>query len=436
MSSRELRATRAKLIKDAQAILNKPKTTPAEMAQVDRMLAESDALMAQITRLESVDSLSADLHAAVNTRNRRPGGATLAFDMARESRIVEALASQRVKDLPAADQDYTVETLARDKRIILATLTSDPGSLADDDQAQFKARFRPVAAGSEGTNSAGGYTVAPLFEADLLIALKAYGGMRQAARVITTVTGASLPWPTMDDTGAAATLLAENTTVGSGTDLAFGQSSLGAYTYISGAMPISLELLQDSVFDFDSLIRKAMVRRFAFGQNGHFTTGTGVSQPQGVVTAAASGIVAANGNTVTLPGLDTLFDLYHSVDPAYRANGSWMMGGPVLAPIRKLKDTQGHPLWAPSLEVGVPDTLLGRPLVINQQMPVMAANAKSILYGDFSNYLIRDTLGMQIAVLRERYADLLQVVWMAYQRTDGRLISAASPIKYFQNSAT
>ena len=105
-------------------------------------------------------------------------------------------------------------------------------------------------------------------EADLLIALKAWGGVRQAARAITTATGAALPWPTMDDTGVAATILAtENTTVGSGTDLAFGRSSLGAYTYVSGVMPVSLELLQDTVFDVDGRIRNALARQFGVGQN-------------------------------------------------------------------------------------------------------------------------------------------------------------------------
>jgi hypothetical protein len=43
---------------------------------------------------------------------------------------------------------------------------------------------------------------------------------------------------------------------------------------------------------------------------------------------------------------------------------------------------------------------------------------------------------MQMMVLRERFADYLQVAWMAYMRSDGKLISAASPIKYYANSAT
>ena len=238
----------------------------------------------------------------IRAQSRRPGDGRLALDTERETRIVNVLATQRVKDLSKSDQNYLAASIARDRRIIRAVLASDVAGLSDSDRAQHRSRFKPVAAGSEGTNTAGGYTVAPLFEADLLIALKAWGGVRQAARAITTATGAALPWPTMDDTGVAATILAtENTTVGGGTDLTFGRSSLGAYTYVSGVMPVSLELLQDTVFDVDGLIRNALARQFGVGQNAHFTTGAGIGQPAGVVNAATAGIVPAAGNTTTLP---------------------------------------------------------------------------------------------------------------------------------------
>lgn len=438
MTSKELRAKRAKLIKDAQAILNKQKVTGADMAQVDRMLADSDALMVQINRLETVDCLSADMEGEIRAQSYRPGDGRLAIDTERETRIVNVLATQRVKDLSEPDQNYLAASIARDRRIIRAVLASDVASLSDSDQAQFKARFKPMAAGSESTNTAGGYTVAPLFEADLLVALKAWGGVRQAARVITTATGASMPWPTMDDTANVATIMAtENTTVGSGTDLVFGRSSLGAWTYVSGVMPVSLELLQDTVFDVDGLIRNALARRFGVGQNVHFTTGTGVGQPAGVVNAATAGIVAAAGNTTTLPNLDSLLDLTYTVDPAYRANASYMACDDVIRQARRFKDSRGVPLWQPSLEEGVPDKFAGYPIIENQSMPVMAANAKSILFGDFSSYIIRDTLGLQVAVLRERFADQLQVAWTAYMRSDGAYLSGSGgSLKYFQNSAT
>jgi hypothetical protein len=55
-------------------------------------------------------------------------------------------------------------------------------------------------------------------------------------------------------------------------------------------------------------------------------------------------------------------------------------------------------------------------------MPVIAANAKSILFGDFNNYIVLDTLGLQIVVPHERFADQLQTARNACMWSDGHLI--------------
>ena len=103
----------------------------------------------------------------------------------------------------------------------------------------------------------------------------------------------------------------------------------------------------------------------------------------------------------------------------------------------------GHPLWAPpgayypGFSGPAPETILGYPYIINNDVAVMGVSAKSILFGDFSNYFIRDALDVQVIRLNERFADNLQVGFIAFQRTDGNLINAGTnPVKYYQNSAT
>ena len=446
MNSKELRAKRAQLVKDAQAIIGADNVSPEDMARADAMLDESDRILKQVESVERAERLALESGLAASSAGSERGGVLLPFNLAREREIVgRMLASRnpaRFADLAQADRDYVAESLAREKRILrAAALACHFGAplsnfASAEDVAHYHARFQ--AAGNEATNTAGGYTVAPLFEADLLIAMKAYGNMRGVSRVISTSTGATLPWPTMDDTGNVASIITtENTQVSADTDLAFNQVSIGAWTYKSGYLPVSVQLLQDSVFDFDSLIRDAIAIRFARGQNAHFTTGTGSSQPKGVVTAATLGVTGASGQTTSLI-IDNLFDLVASIDPAYRAGAQFMAADPTWQALRKLKDTLGRPLWEPSLTAGVPDMLIGYPYVTNQQVPQMAASAKSVLFGNFSNYLIRDTLGMQMLVLRERFADYLQVAWMAYMRSDGNLICSptVAPIKYFQHPAS
>ena len=81
---------------------------------------------------------------------------------------------------------------------------------------------------SVGTDSAGGYLVPQGFQAELEKTLLAYGGVRRVARSGRTASGNDLPWPTVDDTGNAGVLLAENAAI-SETAVTFGSKTFGAY---------------------------------------------------------------------------------------------------------------------------------------------------------------------------------------------------------------
>jgi hypothetical protein len=49
----------------------------------------------------------------------------------------------------------------------------------------------------------------------------------------------------------------------------------------------------------------------------------------------------------------------------------------------------------------------------------------------------RDALDVKIIRLNERFADNLQVGFIAFQRSDGNLINAGTnPVKFYANSAT
>lgn len=286
------------------------------------------------------------------------------------------------------------------------------------------------------TGAAGGYTVPAPFRAKLIEAQKFYSSMRDVAEVITTETGATLPWPTNDDTANVGAILAENSQV-TEQDVTIGTNDVGAYMYTSKLVRVSLQLLNDSAFDLESWLAQVLGRRIGRAQNAHFTTGTGTSQPEGIQTNATIGKTGGTGQTTSVT-YDDLIDLIHSVDPAYRNSGraGWMLNDATLGTARKLKDSQNRPLWEPSVQAGVPDSLLGYKYTVNQDMPVMAANARSILFGDFyAGYLIRDVQDVQMLRLAERYADYLQVGFLAFARTDGTPQDTAA-YKAYRNSAT
>ena len=88
----------------------------------------------------------------------------------------------------------------------------------------------------------------------------------------------------------------------------------------------------------------------------------------------------------------------------YRKKAVWVLNDSTIKAVRKLKDSTGQYLWQPSLTAGTPDTLLGRPVKTSAYMPVIAAGAKTIAFGDFSYYWIADRQGRSFKRLNELYA--------------------------------
>jgi HK97 family phage major capsid protein len=294
---------------------------------------------------------------------------------------------------------------------------------------------KEVRALAAGANNAGGFAVAQDFYNKLEVAMKLWGGMLNVSEILRTDTGALLPMPTLNWTSLVATIIGENAQSTLDASTPFGAVNLGAYTYRTLVLPISYEFLQDSAFGENTII-DAFGEQLGRGLNAHLTTGTGTGQPQGIVTAATSGKVGVVGQTLSVI-YDDLVDLEHSVDPAYRQNAKWMLHDSGLKVIKKLKDLNGLPLFVPAVSGAAYDTILSYPYQINQDMPVMAANAKSIVFGRLDKYKTRIVRDVTMLRLVERYADFLQVGFLGFMRADGKLLDAGTnPVKYYQNSAT
>lgn len=282
--------------------------------------------------------------------------------------------------------------------------------------------------------SAGGFLVPTGLYNRIIEAVRSVGGIRDSrAYILRTSGGGPLNIPTVDDTANVGQLIAENTQL---TDLAitFGQRPLGSFLYSSRMIRVSLQLMQDSAFDIEDYLAGAIGTRIGRITNAHFTTGTGSGQPRGVVTDASSGVVAAAGNTTAITYAN-LVALEHSLDPGYRRGAEFMFHDSTLRAIKQLLDTTGRPLWVPGVAVREPDTILGHRYVVNQDMAVMAANARSILFGDFSSFFVRDVQDVQIMRLTERYADFLQVGFTGFSRHDS-ILSDVTAVRFYQNSAT
>ena len=233
-----------------------------------------------------------------------------------------------------------------------------------------------------------------------------------------------------------------NIVTATGADPSFGTVALNVFKASSKIVAVPYELLQDSTIDIEAFVAGRLAARLGRITNTGYTVGTGSAQPNGIVTAASTGVTAANSSSqVTAITYDSIIDLIHSVDPAYRARRcTFMMNDASVKVIRKVKDGQSRPLFVPGYEVGVPggapDTLCGYPIVVNQDVAVMAASAKSVVFGDLASYYIRDA--MEVTLFRftdSAYTKLGQVGFLGWMRTGGNLLDTAA-VKLFVNAAS
>jgi HK97 family phage major capsid protein len=406
MSIQALREQRAAKAKALNELVNKATWSPdTDQPVYDAGMQELDALDAQIDRINNV--------------NRR---------------IAEDALTEHVAE--RADR-AGVDNRSDGARLYAKWLRGGDNALSAQDWAAIRNTM------STGTNSEGGFTVATEVATSVLDALKQFGGMRAVASVIQTAGGNPMQWPTSDGTSEEGEIIAEN---GAATDadVDFGTKALPVYKYSSKVVTVPIELLQDSSVDIEAFVRSRLVTRLGRVTNKHFTTGTGSSQPFGVVTAATVGVTAANSTSqVTAVTYDSLVDLQHSVDPAYRELGNclFMFNDTTLRQIRKIKDGSSRPIFVPGYESnspgGAPDRLLGAPIQINQQVANMAASARSILYGDFSFYTIRDVMAIEMLRFTDSaYAKKGQVGFLAWMRSGGNLVDVGGAVKVFVNAAS
>lgn len=291
---------------------------------------------------------------------------------------------------------------------------------------------------STTTPSEGGYTVPREMAGTVLDALKAYGGMREVATVIRTETGRAMDFPTSNGTTEEGEIIAQNDSA-TDADPSFGTKALNSFKYSSKVIVVPIELLQDSAVDIEAFVRGRIQSRLGRITNKHFTIGAGTTEPFGIVTASTAGKTGAVSATPAITYED-LLDLEHSVDPAYRLAPQWMMNDQTVKLIRKLKDDQNRPLWLPSYDGGIrgsrPNELLGHVVKINQHMATPAAAAKSVVFGDFTKYVIRDV--MEVTLFRftdSAYAKKGQVGFLAWMRADGNLIDVGGAVKHFVHGA-
>lgn len=198
----------------------------------------------------------------------------------------------------------------------------------------------------------------------------------------------------------------------------------------------TVESLQDAAFDLESWLVNKVTDKFGRMENTAFVTGNTPLRPRGFLTygAIAEGgayernkieqVVNGSTSAVTESGL---IRLHGSLKEPYQARAVTVMKRSTLVGIMLLKGVDSYrflnlqpvgPAGQTGQVLGASMMLLEKPVVLMDDMPVVASGALPVAYGDFSKgYTIVDRVG--VSVLRDPYTAKGRIKFYTTKRTGG-----------------
>lgn len=292
------------------------------------------------------------------------------------------------------------------------------------------------------TPADGGYAVPDEFAKQVYDLVVPECVMRQVCNVITTSTG---NFKQLVNTGGMASSWVAETAARPATNT----TAFAEVTPFWGdlyALPlVSQWALDDIYFDVEDFIVKEIARQFGAAENNAFTIGTGTGQPKGIfkygtaVTADGTRafgtlqhvVTGVSGDFAATSASDIFFKTVAQLKSKHLPGAVWMMNRATLGTVMCMKNANGDPLFMPNMADGPSGGLVGYPVVVNDDMPNVAANSLSIAFGNFKNaYTITDRLGINL--IRDPYSNKPNVAFYANKRVGGMLVDpeAVKVIKF------
>lgn len=323
------------------------------------------------------------------------------------------------------------DTVFRDGDGVFWKYLCSPASVTGGDQRLFLSREEQRVL-SKATNGAGAYLVPTDFGAEITSLRRAGSVIGQAVRELETPTGQTLQLGTATAHGTGA-WLAESGAF-TATDDTFGQVSIGAFKATTLTI-VSEELLADSGPALDAYLAAELAGRLVALEEAGFAVGDGSGKPLGIVhtTSGYTVVTAATGSAAGFKAADVLAAVAALPD-AYQPRASWLMSPSAYRSLASLADSAGGLIFA-ALQAPTP-SLYGAPVYVSGDMPAVAANARSVVYGDLdAAYTVRRVTGYAVNREAELFSNNGQVGYRLFWRVDGRPVDLSAAI-VLRNSAT
>jgi HK97 family phage major capsid protein len=260
----------------------------------------------------------------------------------------------------------------------------------------------------QSTDGGGGAVVPEEFSGFLSETLKLYAPLFNYANVRQSPNGRSVRISKVNDTSSGLTVILEGTTL-SEVDPTFSTSLVETDILSAGITKFSNELLSDSYFDLERMLTNLVSSRIGRGIEKALTLGldqSGTATPNNAGLVSLSQIASTTATIAAGVGWQDLVNVYDALDAAYLPKAIWQMSSKTRNYLAGLKTSDGRPFFTPTTDGGL-DYLLGKPIVINQSLPlVTTASAKPILFGSLFDGFQIVASEPRVQKLSERFGDV------------------------------
>ena len=247
----------------------------------------------------------------------------------------------------------------------------------------------------------GGFALMPQFRGQIIEKIQDMSPVRQVAEVVTLGSGNEYVMlrenadPAQNNVGPRTSI----TETSAGT-----YDQVSVYVHEQAAFPlVARQQIEDQGFNLVENLQSRLAREFAQDEGTQFISGTGVNEAKGILTdSSIERVLSGDADNFTM---DDLINLQAALQVGY--NGTWGFSRKTRGYIRQLKGAENY-FWEASLAAGAPNTLLGDPYVIMEDLAdndetgnVYADGDEPIIYGDWrEGYVIVDRLGFDIEIDR------------------------------------
>lgn len=188
--------------------------------------------------------------------------------------------------------------------------------------------------------------------------------------------------------------------------------------YLIGALSkVSVSLINNAQFDIVSYVVNKIAQSIAEFLEKELIVGATNIKGITDVSYEGKGVKKVETATKGVVTADDLIDTQAALKMNVQDGCQWLMNQDMLTKVRKLKDNNGQYILNPDLRTGFGYELLGKPVMISDEMP-----ANTVVYGNWSAMYVNIHEDINIRQLNEVYAAQHGVGFVAWAELDAKLV--------------